>query len=60
MVLLTTLIQTTIAFLELGEVNVCTVIKVPLFRDSVCDDQLYHLKMVGRFHIAKDLFITIK
>ena len=46
-VILTLLIQTLYCLLGQDEEGICSVIRVPLFRVSVCYDKLHRPKIVG-------------
>ena len=43
----TLLIQTLYCLFGQDDVGICSVIRVPLFRDSICYDKLHRPKMVG-------------
>ena len=43
-----------------GEESICSVIRVPLFRASVCYDKLHRPNFFGDFYIAKNPSIITK
>ena len=60
--IITRLIQTLFCLLEQEKVVICNVIRVSLFRHSLCNDigNLQCSKMLGDFNIANNLFIITK
>ena len=58
--ILTLLIQTLYCLLGQEEEGICSVIRVPLFRASVCYDKLHRPKLLGDFNIAKNPSIINK
>ena len=54
--IITLLFQTLFCLLEQEKVVICNVIRVSLFRHSLCNDNLQCSKKLGDFNIANNLY----